>query len=151
MLITVVFLISCISVRLSLARHPLKLGLGLVGLLIINFFLLVYLHTNWMGLALVLVYVGGVLVIFCFIAALVPNLKTIEYYFWSYGIIGGVIWLSVNLRQSRISRVGVDQIIRSLSSEEMFPIVVVLLISLFLCIISVVKICSNVSGYLRRN
>lgn len=61
---------------LPLIGHPLSLGLIILLVSTSASFLITKYYFYWFGYSLFLVFVGGLLVIFSYVAALAPNLKT---------------------------------------------------------------------------
>nr|YP_003934434.1 NADH dehydrogenase subunit 6 [Thylacodes squamigerus]ADI79417.1 NADH dehydrogenase subunit 6 [Thylacodes squamigerus] len=75
---TAVFLSSlfmCLALLLPLMIQPLSLGLVLMSLTLVACILSGLLVSSWYGYILFLIYVGGMLVMFAYVAALIPNVK----------------------------------------------------------------------------
>nr|UVI60493.1 NADH dehydrogenase subunit 6 [Haliotis sp. 1 KW-2022]UVI60506.1 NADH dehydrogenase subunit 6 [Haliotis sp. 1 KW-2022]UVI60519.1 NADH dehydrogenase subunit 6 [Haliotis sp. 1 KW-2022]UVI60532.1 NADH dehydrogenase subunit 6 [Haliotis sp. 1 KW-2022] len=117
--------------------------------------------SSWYGYVLFLVYVGGLLVMFAYVAALVPN--SIFLGFWVFfGFFCGVglsVWLYVVLYVqdykviSWLSGVGMSKFLFSSGSGLVNPsgvsIMVVLGVVLLINLLAVVKVCYYQQGPLR--
>lgn len=146
---------------LPLIRHPLSLGLVILLVSTSASLLLAKYYFYWFGYSLFLVFVGGLLVIFSYVAALAPNLKTanLKYFlivFLFFSCLGFFMEFLVEKPFSSVfwswdlvgSSVEITSISGLLSSRNVV-LIIFLLVMLLLTMVIVVKICLYGGGPLR--
>jgi len=148
---------------LPIIMHPLRVGLCIILCSLIRCLLVGLLRHSWFGFILFLIFVGGLLVIFAYVAALRPNV-----YFRGRNLILGfsILWIVVTLSFSKLFFI--DRILRrdvfslrfsfdksssgeKLISHSCISIMVGLGIILLLNLLAVVKICYYQQGPLREH
>lgn len=76
MIYTLTFsLLLALAFTLPLIITPLTLGLWILSIALVTARLLTLLSSSWFGLILFIIYIGGILVIFSYFAAVAPNQK----------------------------------------------------------------------------
>lgn len=152
-----IFIIRILSILLPLIRQPLSFGLVLLVTTLISAILTSALSLPWYGYMLFLIFIGGLLVIFAYIAALAPNsyfkppkiifsliILTFIYIVLAFNHIYVISPSFSNQHFNRTMKL--SYIIYSLPlSPTLFFLIYILLIT----IISVAKICSFRIGPLR--
>lgn len=153
MLITfITSLTLSLAATLILASRPLFLGVWIV-LITLSLGIITNLITiTWLGLIILLIYIGGLLVIFAYFVALTPNL-IIEGKSMFRGLIFSVpiffifVFSSYFADQKAFS--SVSQQPMSFIFREHFTIISILALTLFFALVATVKIVSNMSSPLR--
>nr|DBA44247.1 TPA_asm: NADH dehydrogenase subunit 6 [Symmetromphalus regularis] len=148
---------------LPIMMHPLSVGLCIMLCSLISCLLVGLLSHSWFGFILFLIFVGGLLVMFAYVAALSPNV----YFSGSNLILGfSMLWMVVTLSFSKLFFI--DSILSSdvfslsfsfdksssgekLISHSCISIMVGLGIILLLNLLAVVKICYYQQGPLREH
>nr|YP_009421088.1 NADH dehydrogenase subunit 6 [Cipangopaludina chinensis]ASR74867.1 NADH dehydrogenase subunit 6 [Cipangopaludina chinensis] len=72
---------------IPLMAQPLSLGFCIMMLTLLMCVLIGVFLSSWYGFILFLIYVGGLLVMFAYVAALIPNI------FMNVDLFGGLIWI----------------------------------------------------------
>jgi len=150
----------CIGFVLPLISQPLTLGLVIIMLALFNCILISLFGSRWYGYILFLIFVGGLLVIFAYVAALCPNLLFEQRLLGLIliGCFGGAIVIFYNryfidekalgdyrlLRLKWVRAFGVE-----LASPGLISILMGLGVILLINLIAVVKICYFQQGSLR--
>nr|WNO18562.1 NADH dehydrogenase subunit 6 [Pectinodonta sp.] len=147
---------------LPLMTQPLSLGMNLVFLVTISSVLTATQISSWHAYSLFLIYVGGLLVMFAYVAALIPNnlfkgfsmvLTFILLMMMFIAVISlfttpDSFFLQINISLSSESWKNLLSPIYLTSSKSFF-ILLFLAIALFMNLLAVVKICFYQQGPLR--
>lgn len=147
----ILFSISLL-LSVSLINTPLTIGFIIFLLTIVIRIILNLVFSSWLGIRVVLIYIGGLLVIFSYFIAINPNLKlrlsivamrmSLSFFVLS------IFWFSLQNIFLR-APINYNIIISSVISTKNMWIIFFLVISLFIALIAVVKITSLKSGPLR--
>lgn len=140
-LITLV--ISCLT-----AVSPINLGVIIIITAIIVATITAIISTSWFGFITFIIYVGGILVIFAYFAALQPNQPVIR---WSWLLTPLIILIII---AANINNTPPIHYINNLSTTELYnlsnlTIPLLLALTLFLALIIVVKVSHADEGPLR--
>nr|QHD18708.1 NADH dehydrogenase subunit 6 [Epitonium scalare] len=150
----------CMGLALPLLAHPLILGLSIMMLALFNSVMISLFQSSWYGYILFLIFVGGLLVMFAYVAALCPNLlfeqsvlflvllvfmgglsyMIYNIYFMDIKIFGDMNFMNYKL----MSAFGME-----LASLNMISVLIGLGLILLINLIAVVKICYFQQGSLR--
>nr|ANZ03397.1 NADH dehydrogenase subunit 6 [Georissa bangueyensis] len=141
-------------------KQPMSLGLTIMMITFFISILLAFIFSSWYGYLLFLIYIGGLLVMFIYVSALIPNiLFYYSPYFFSLIPINifmvilfiykkslpfSEMTLTQNSNLISISKTGIS--LTHLSSINLF---IILSLILFLVLLAVVKICRSSQGPLR--
>nr|WNO18533.1 NADH dehydrogenase subunit 6 [Eulepetopsis sp.] len=150
------------TMMIPMMLQPLSLGLNIMTLILLLSILIAIHSSSWYAFTLFLVYIGGLLVMFAYVASMTPNTmfsktKSIMPFLIPSIILALII--SFSLTPSSSSLQLNNQIMASYWSSAMTPtylisshsyfIVFFLALMLFIVLLAVVKICLNQQGPLR--
>ena len=145
------FISICLSIFMTIILRltPLLLGLWILLIAIITSLIVGIISTSWFGFIVFLIYIGGILVIFVYFAAIQPNQCI------SFSLIIGltsyitVIIIFINTSK-RINLIIMEEIIlSSLYRYIRIPLLGFLGIVLFFALVAVVKVSVMIQGPLR--
>lgn len=136
--------ISCLT-----AVSPLNLGIIILFTAILIAIILSLIATSWFGFITFIIYVGGILVIFAYFAALQPNQQIIR---WNWLLLPRIFFIvstATFIRNKIIIKYSIMSSTTALFSSSNNYIPVLLAIILFLALIIVVKTSDANKGPLR--
>lgn len=151
-LIILTSLTLSITATATLSSSPLFLGLWVLLLTLIIRIIANITTTTWLGLMIILIYIGGLLVIFAYFVALTPNLIIEGKLIITNLLLSWPIFLSFLLIVEKTDIKSLSHTsIRPLSYLfiEHFTVISILAIILFFALVATVKLVSNVSSPLR--
>jgi len=122
----------CFSIFISIT--PLELGLNILLLALILTWNYANLLSSWYAFLIFLIYVGGILVIFAYFVALVPNQQQ------SWKLKYSLLFIPIRTTNFQVSYLYVS---------HTTPILFLLIVALLTCMIIVVKITLRTKGPLR--
>nr|YP_009192163.1 NADH dehydrogenase subunit 6 [Magelona mirabilis]ALO81679.1 NADH dehydrogenase subunit 6 [Magelona mirabilis] len=155
------FLSLSVSLAMSapIMTQPILLGLTLLILTLTSAVLVAYSVSSWFGYIVFIIYIGGVLVMFAYVAALTPNLlfSAARPFKYTTTILIGFVTLTLFLPSMPTSTnnnnwstpTHLDLMGAQIYSASNSLILVALGLVLLLALIVVVKICNYSSGPLR--
>ena len=152
------FLLIIASASFITITHPLAMGVTIIFYTLILCFLLSLTGWAWFSYTLFLVFLGAILVLFVYIAALASNeLFEFNYYFF-YTVtlfIYSILWL-LFLIKDVIFYINIlpefnNQVLINLYSDQNLLLTRTLILYLLLTLFVVVRVCETNSGPLRRS
>lgn len=150
-LLSFILISSALSFSLFIASTPLSLGLYILLLaLSIAGFIRLSLH-SWVRFLLFLIYIGGLLVIFAYFAAIQPN-QPIEMAKIISTLAAAILIIDFPIDHINLTPITLNQQTPSLDiiySTLNIPVLILLALVLFLALVAVVKISQNFQGPLR--
>lgn len=151
-LLSFILISAAISFSLFMASTPLSLGLYILLLaLSMAGFISLSLH-SWVRFLLFLIYIGGLLVIFAYFAAIQPN-QPIEMAKIIRALTLAILIIDFPTNQINLIPITFNQPISpsldTIYSLINIPILILLALVLFLALVAVVKISQNFQGPLR--
>nr|AOR87107.1 NADH dehydrogenase subunit 6 [Streptosyllis sp. THS1] len=148
------FSIICLSILISvmLTYTPLTLGFMILFLTLMISVLLSLMYSSWLGVCTVLIYIGGLLVMFSYFIAMNPNMK-FDFKLMSMGIFISFSFLFLlfltSMKESFFNLILSNFYITSIVNNMNLFLISFLVMVLFFALISVVKIVMMKSGPLR--
>ena len=150
-ILTLTALLSTITLTFLLARTPITLGINILILALLLATLIAIIMRPWFGFLIFLIYIGGILVMFAYFLALVPNQQIPDYINALYFIITAITLMSIALL-IEIS-VPIPQRLYSNTAfiyiPKICPSVIFIGVLLLITIIIVVKLTARIRGPLR--
>nr|QIZ12557.1 NADH dehydrogenase subunit 6 [Nuttallochiton mirandus] len=153
-LTTLMFLIFATSFSMPLVSQPISLGLTLLSLTLLISLIIFFCSSGWFSFILFLIYIGGLLVMFAYITALMPNLIFKKAFTMKFFTASTLFWLIIFSATSFIGIMSEEQTAMKFSWPPMlnhlgislyspfnFITTVSLALILFFVLICVVKIC----------
>ena len=146
-----IFISICLSIFITiiLSFTPLLLGLWVLIIAIVISVIIGIVSTSWFGFIVFLIYVGGMLVIFVYFAAIQPNQQISFLLIVRLTIYITAILIVINISGSLNSLLEDQTILSSLYVFINIPLLVFLALVLFLVLVAVVKISILFQGPLR--
>lgn len=153
--------VSSIAFVMPSMMQPLRLGLRIISLSVFSCLLVGFELSTWYGYIIFLIYVGGLLVIFSYVAALTPNnyfsgirnlflfMLRVVVFFRVYRVTWfsrGIKFVGVVAKEILVNEGSTGSL---LCRNYNFGILVFLGVILFLALIAVVKICFRQKAPLR--
>uniref|UniRef100_UPI0030E484A5 NADH dehydrogenase subunit 6 n=1 Tax=Synelmis amoureuxi TaxID=3053537 RepID=UPI0030E484A5 len=152
------WLIHTLTISLSLsifmASTPLALGLWIFALALTVSAMISYITYSWLGFLVFLIYIGGLLVMFAYFAAIQPN-QHLEMAKLSSTLLLSSTIISISMPSPMLTPSLISSHKDSIPSlqilylKENIPILLTLGLILLLALIAVVKISQNNQGPLR--
>nr|YP_010241719.1 NADH dehydrogenase subunit 6 [Aporrhais serresiana]QTI82407.1 NADH dehydrogenase subunit 6 [Aporrhais serresiana] len=144
---------ACMSLLLPLMAQPLSLGLVIMLSTLLMCCLSAMFLSSWYGYILFLIYVGGLLVMFAYVAALSPNVLFMSNYPVAYFLMLSIPFAifiyffpfldfgSLNYFNLFVTNVYLKSYGSEMASPEMISILIGLGLILLINLVAVVKIC----------
>lgn len=145
--ITVISLLS-ITLTIIIARSPIRLGVIVLFIALFTAFFLASYLSGWFGLITFIIYIGGILVIFAYFAALQPNQHITSPAIFILPVIVIIRYIIVTLITPIIYNSSIPTITILILSPY-FLLFLGLALLLFLALIAVVKVSRSHEGPLR--
>nr|ADI79423.1 NADH dehydrogenase subunit 6 [Thylaeodus sp. TAR-2010] len=158
----IVSLFSWLSLMLLMMAQPMSIGLVIMSLCLVGCILSGLLVTPWYGYILFLIYLGGLLVVFAYVSALIPNmlfnmnnLFLVSALFFSFGLmfwgysLKNLYMLMKDLKFVEGSSLFMKYFGLELASSLEISILVGLAAVLLLALVAVVKMCMGGAAPLR--
>nr|AOR87137.1 NADH dehydrogenase subunit 6 [Typosyllis sp. patternB] len=145
-------IIISLSTTLSMITNPLSLGVYIMFMTILMAMLMSMMSTSWLGMAMFLIYIGGLLVLFSYFLAIQPN----QFIMMSTFMLTSLI--SFLLITSNMNKFYSSQLINFSYATPSIPFIminanlsfiIILTALLLLILVVVVKITTSKSGPLR--
>lgn len=152
LLLIIITLILSFSSTLILSSRPLFIGIWIILITIFLRLIANIITIRWLGLIMLLIYIGGLLVIFSYFVALTPNLiiegkSIIKNITYSIPVVIILLYNFINTDQKTLS-LSSSRPIRYLFIEH-FTIIFILALILLFALVATVKIVSIYSSPLR--
>nr|AMA06955.1 NADH dehydrogenase subunit 6 [Sipunculus nudus] len=152
-LISLLSLLLAGALALPLAAAPLTLGIWILILGFLSGATISLINSSWMGIITVLIYIGGLNVLFAYFAATAPNKHLFISPMIKLTLISATI-LTLNMLFYAPTKTNVNTYHSTLQFKEMFIgtnvyILLSLGLILFLALVMVVKVANRASGPLR--
>lgn len=150
-LILVAILIS-LSTTILTCTNPFSMAINILIIALTTSSLYALIHSSWLGFLLFLIYVGGMLVIFSYFLAIMPNQQQFSIALIKIPILSLCLFL---LTIFSMADIWVTSIPNSLAltniifSPNNVPILIILVLILLFTIITVIKTCKLEKGPLR--
>nr|YP_006073354.1 NADH dehydrogenase subunit 6 [Solemya velum]AFG18174.1 NADH dehydrogenase subunit 6 [Solemya velum]AGI98163.1 NADH dehydrogenase subunit 6 [Solemya velum] len=163
MMVLIIFssLVSSIAFIMPSMMQPLSLGLNIMVLSVFSCLLVGFEMSSWYGYIMFLIYVGGLLVMFSYVAALTPNsffsgVSNLLLFFLSLVVFFSTYmfnWFSSSTKfvsaDMKMTFVNEGSSGSLMCSNYNFGVLVFLGVILFLALVAVVKICFSQKAPLR--
>lgn len=150
-ILTLTTLLSTITLTFLLARTPITLGINILILALFLATLIAIIMRPWFGFLIFLIYIGGILVIFAYFLALVPNQQITDHTNAIYFILTTITLISTTLL-IEIS-IPIPQRLYSNTAyiyiPKICPSIIFIGVLLLITIIIVVKLTARIRGPLR--
>ena len=144
---------SSLIITIFIASSPVSIGLWIILITLSISILLSYITLSWLRILIFLIYIGGILVIFAYFSALIPNQQIIISSILSTLIINILIirplffiFNNINILFINISSLA---IITSPYTKNSLFILILIIIILFIALVIVVKITTKINAPLR--
>nr|AXJ93309.1 NADH dehydrogenase subunit 6 [Nereis sp.] len=141
--IIITLFISCMS-----ATSPINLGAVILSTALFVATVLSMLSTGWFGMITFIIYVGGMLVMFAYFAALQPNQQIINW-MWIIMPITMILMMAITYKQDSLLWNSHQINTSQLYQTNLYVIPILLALILFLALIMVVKTSRADDGPLR--
>nr|BDI12959.1 NADH dehydrogenase subunit 6 [Abarenicola claparedi oceanica] len=152
-LTTLLFMIASISFTLPLATTPLTLGIWVLFLALMIAITMCLPLSSWFGFILFIIYIGGLLVMFAYFAAIDPNSKMNPMNMFLMFLFTTTVLFSLNylfsLTPSMNFQSSTTLSFLMLFTSNNIPMLLLAAMLLFLALVSVVKITQRKEGALR--
>lgn len=145
--ITFTALISTTLATLTILS-PISLGAAVLTIALTTAMIISLLISGWFGLITFIIYIGGMLVIFAYFAALQPNQHITT---WTTTLLPLIIFLSIASTSSinPLINIRTPTVITYILTNNYATLFIALSLLLFLALISVVKVSRSNEGPLR--
>uniref|UniRef100_UPI0030FEE458 NADH dehydrogenase subunit 6 n=1 Tax=Acanthochitona defilippii TaxID=761903 RepID=UPI0030FEE458 len=154
MLMSILSLIFSLSFSFPLLTQPISLGMTLLVFSLLVSTAVFFSSMTWFSFILFLIYIGGLLVMFAYVTALMPNLLFKKTSIFMFLIFSTMFWLSmlmlsefigimeeINPKMNMNTNFNLNHLGVSLYSSFNFMVIVGLALILLFVLICVVKIC----------
>ena len=145
MYLFLLILTNAIILSIFINTTPIALGLWIIIItLSITFFISIF-SSSWLALLIFLIYIGGILVIFAYFSALIPNQQIKIFYTIIYTIINIIIIYPIfffsNINNLKFINLQQIRLFNSPYFLNSISFLILIILILLLIIIIVVKIC----------
>nr|YP_009250796.1 NADH dehydrogenase subunit 6 [Namalycastis abiuma]AMY15513.1 NADH dehydrogenase subunit 6 [Namalycastis abiuma] len=130
-----------------MALSPISLGVTVLFIALMSSMSIAAMSTTWYGLIMFIIYVGGMLVMFSYFAALQPNQHITNWMWWASPPIF-IMFIYIGLTPT-FSLNQLNTSIKPLFTSHNTAVLMFLAILLFLALIAVVKTSRSYQGPLR--
>jgi len=151
MITLIILLIISASFTTFLAQTPLMIGLNILLIALLIAWSFASLYSSWYAFLIFLIYVGGILVIFAYFVAIVPN-QQINFLLNTKIFLTSILIIStlcIITKSSLPININSSLQVSALYTSNNTPILAIIVVVLLVTIVIVVKITTRVKGPLR--